>query len=206
MADQLNDIVVTWLENYENYEPAFNLYFASNTQASQFLDTKVLWLAQALETLHRRSSEETEMPEQEFSDLSKSVMQNCASERRDWLALKLRNANELSLRRRLSKLIEPFEDWFGDKRERRFFVNTICDTRNYLTHFDEEATKARAREPRELFDLYRKMAALFELHLLRLVGFDEGAIDRMISNSSDLKGRLSLRLTRSSVEQEQLFP
>ena len=206
VAGHLNHIVVKWFENYENYEPAFNLYFASITQTSQFLDTKVLWLAQALEILHRRTSDEREMPEQEFSDLSQSVMQTCAPERRDWLGARLRYANELSLRRRLNKLIKPFEHLLGDRRERRFLVNTICDTRNYLTHFDEKTTKDRARDPRELFDLYRKMAGLFELHLLRLTGFDEGSIDRIIRNNSDLKGRLGLQLTRNSVEQEQLFP
>ena len=145
VIDQLDDIVVKWFENYEHYEPAFNLYFASITQASQFLDTKVLWLAQALETLHRRSSQEREMPDEEFSDLLQSMMQGCAPERRDLLGPRLRYANELSLRRRLNRLIEPFEHLLGDGRERRFLVNTICDTRNYLTHFDERDTKDRAR-------------------------------------------------------------
>ena len=58
-----------WFENYETFEPAFNLYFALRTQPSQFLDTKILWLTQALETLHRRSSDETEMSEEEFASL-----------------------------------------------------------------------------------------------------------------------------------------
>ena len=39
-ASQLDNMMGKWFENYEIFEPAFNLYFASRTQPSQFLDTK----------------------------------------------------------------------------------------------------------------------------------------------------------------------
>ena len=163
VACQLNDIMTKWFESYEIFEPAFNLYFASSTQASQFLDTKVLWLAQALETLHRRSSDDTEMSEEDFSSLRESVILSCEADRRKWLEQKLRYANKLTLRRRLIKLLEPFKRWFGTSKERRSFVAMAYDTRNYLTHYDEDTTKKRATEPSELFELYGKLEALFDL-------------------------------------------
>ena len=32
-------MIAKWLEDYETFEPAFNLYFASKTEPSQFLRT-----------------------------------------------------------------------------------------------------------------------------------------------------------------------
>ena len=60
VAKQCEPMIVAWIESHERFEPAFNLYFAMKAQPSQFLDVKILWLCQALETLHRRSSEVTE--------------------------------------------------------------------------------------------------------------------------------------------------
>ena len=192
VASELDNIMRMWFENYELLEPAFNLYFASRTQPSQFLDTKILWLTQALETLHRRRSDETEMSEEEFASLRKSVMKSCPPSRRQWLSHRLLYANELSFRHRIQRLLEPLEQWFGDGAERGAFVNRICDTRNYLTHYDETTTKDRATGSDELFELYGKLEALFQLHLLRLVGLDNTSIDSIVHENRGLRRRLGL--------------
>ena len=137
VASNLEEIMGRWFESYESFESAFNLYFATRAQPSQFLDAKILWLTQALETLHRRSSEETEMPDEEFWDLSDSLTQACPPNRREWLKARLRHDNKLSFRNRIRRLLEPVGRWFGDERERRALVKIISDTRNYLTHYDE---------------------------------------------------------------------
>ena len=190
VASQLDNMMGKWFENYEIFEPAFNLYFASRTQPSQFLDTKLLWLTQALETLHRRSSNETEMPEEEFASLRESVMQSCLQSRRQWLNDRLHYANELSFRHRIERLLEPVRRWFGDHRKRRAFVSRVCDTRNYLTHYDEATTGNRATGSDEMFELYGKLEALFQLHLLSLIGLDAQAIDSIIQGNRGLRRRL----------------
>ncbi len=190
VAIQLDNMMGKWFENYETFEPAFNLYFALRAQPSQFLDTKILWLCQALETVHRRSSGETEMQEEEFASLRKSVMQNCPPNRRQWLGLRLRN--ELSFRNRINRLLDPFNRWFGDEDKREAFVNVVCDTRNYLTHYDDVTTKDRASGPDEMFGLYEKLEALFQLHLLSQLGFDDLSIDSIIQGNRRLRRRLEV--------------
>lgn len=191
VTDRASEMVVKWFENYEVFDPALNLYFASRTQTAVFLDTKVLWLAQALETFHRKSSQETEMSEDEFRNLIDLVIESCPDDKRDWVHDSLRYANELRFRRRLRRLIEPFRQWFGvNSREREAFINTVCDTRNYLTHYEEATTKNRAAEPEELFVLHEKMEALFQLHLLMLIGLDEPSIDSLIQNNSRIRRKL----------------
>ena len=190
VAIQLDNIMGKWFENYETFEPAFNLYFALRAQPSQFLDTKILWLCQALETFHRRSSDETEMSEEEFASLRKLVMQNCPPNRKQWLGPRLRN--ELSFRDRIKRLLGPLNRWFGDVEKREAFVKIVCDTRNYLTHYDEATTKNRAIGSDEQFELYEKLEALFQLHLLGQLGFDDLLIDSIIQGNRRLRRRLGI--------------
>ena len=195
VASQFDVMIAKWFEDYETFEPAFNLYFSLRAEPSQFMETKILRLTQALETLHRRSSDETEMEEGEFTLLKESILQSCPQDRREWLNARLQYANELSLRNRLRALIEPFERWFGDRGKSRPFVNMACDTRNYLTHYDEATTMDRATPPDEKFDLYKKLEALFQLHLLSLIGIDESTIDSIVQENQGLRRALDVQAT-----------
>ena len=192
VADQLNGMMTRWFEGYETFEPAFNLYFASRTQSAVSPDTKVLWLTQAMEALHRKNSQATEMSESEFRNLLDLIGQSCPDDRRDWVLDNLRYANEPRFRRRVRELVEPFKRWFGtSNKERRDFINKVCDTRNYLTHYDEKTTRNRATDPEELFDLHEKMEALFQFHLLKLIGIDESSIDPLVQENARFRRRLS---------------
>ena len=192
VANNLGVMLTNWFESHEIFEPAFNLYFASKMHHSQFLNTKVLWLTQALETLHRRSSSEKRLLEGEFASLCDSLMENCPQNRRLWLSDALRYANEISLRQRMKRLLDPFERWFGDRDKRKAFVSTACDTRNYYTHYDETNTENRAKEANELFELYGKLEALFQLHLLKLIGLDDPAIDSIVQENRVLRRKLGV--------------
>ena len=191
VAGQLEDMINLWLQNYEALEPAFNLYFLSTTQTNLFLETKVLFLAQALETLHRRNSDETDMPVNEFEERIAGIVQGVAQNLQVWLGEKLRYANELGFRRRLVRLVEPLERWFGTDAERRLFIGTMYATRNYLTHYEERGNRQRAVDPYELLTLLMKMEALFQLHLLSLVGLGDDAVDGIIERSPRLHRKIS---------------
>ena len=192
VASELSSMMIKWFECHDTFKPAFNLYFASKAQPSQFLEAKVLWLTQALETLHRRSSSEKRSPEEEFDSLYHSLLENCPMNRRAWLKEELRYANELSLRQRIKRLLIPFENWFGVRKRREAFVNTVCDTRNYFTHYDETNTKDRAITGHELFELHGKLEALFQLHLLKLIGLDDSAIDSIVKGNRVLRRKLGV--------------
>ena len=80
----------------------------------------------------------------------------------------------------------PIDSWFGNSSTRDALVNTICDTRNYLTHYDEATTGDRAKGPQELHELYKQLEALFQLHLLGLLGIDGPAIDSIRSQTIEV--------------------
>ena len=190
VAEQLDEMMVKWFEAYASLKPALDLYFASRTQTSLFLDTKILLLAQALETLHRRTTQETEMPEEEFTNLLEVVTRSCPETRREWVSGRLRYANELTFRHRIQRLLEPFGHYFGEGRVRTDFINQVCDTRNYLTHYDEKSTKNRASQPKELFTIHGRLEALFLLHLLRMIGLDASTIGSLVQSNDGLRRKL----------------
>ena len=65
---QIDDVLNKWLECYQvaEFEPSLNLYSAVLSQPDIYWAAKFLFLAQSLEVLHRRISDETSMPEEEF--------------------------------------------------------------------------------------------------------------------------------------------
>lgn len=199
VADQFEEILTKWIENYEIYEPAFNLYFVSVFGGQKYLEGKFLSLAQGIETLHRRSSQEMEMPEEEFIKIKKSVLEVTPSEKQEWLAVRLKYANELSLQKRIKQMIKPFKDLFGNGRERGSFIRKVVDTRNYLTHYDSGIeTKAASRE--SLRDLCMKLEALFQLHFLRLIGMDSESIKSIANKNPTLRHKLGLEYQTPSEE------
>ena len=198
VADQLEEILTKWVQNYEVSEPAFNLYFATISGGQKYLDGKFLSLTQGIETLHRRNFQETQMPEDKFRNLIDTILNAVPDDgQRQWIDEKLKYANELSLRKRIQRMIEPFKDLFGKARKRSSFISKIVVTRNYLTHYDirleSEATQGQA-----LWKLYRKLEALFQLHFLQFIEMDIESIKSIAKKNKDLRNKLGLEDQDSS--------
>ena len=192
VADQREEILTKWIKNYDISEPSFNLYFATMSGGQKYVDGKFLSLAQGIETLHRRNSQETQMPEAEFSNLKDKILKAVPdSKEKKWIKEKLRYANELSLRKRMRQMIEPFKDLFGNSKKRNSFIGKVVDTRNYLTHYDS-SLENKADSGEDLGKLYTKLEALFQLHFLRLIGIDDNTIKSMVNENYALRNKLGL--------------
>ena len=180
VAANVDDIITCWLALYDSIGPALNLYFATKAGAHKFLESRFLSLAQALETLHRRTSDETVMPPKTYAEVVDAVVGACPAEHADWLKQKLTYGNEISLSRRIKVLLRRFPKQFGSKSERARLAQMIADTRNYLTHFDEALSEKAARK-RKLWVLCLKMEALLQLHLLATLHFSDEQISAICS-------------------------
>lgn len=200
VADQLEEILTKWLENYEISKPAFNLYFAYRSGGHKYLEGKFLSLAHGIEVLHRRRSEEKQMPEEKFSELVGNILEVIRdSEQRRWIEEKLKYANELSLRKRIKQMIKPFKDLFGNSKKRNSFIGKVVDTRNYLTHYDS-SLENKAASVEDLWKLCLKLEALFQLHFLRLIGIDDNAIKSMVNKSFALRDKIGIEYQNPSEE------
>ena len=182
-------ILNNWLQIYEKIEPALNLYFGVTTGGLRYLDAKVLALAQGLEIYHRRTSDETRIGNADFEKLREALETQCPEEHKNWLSERLNYGNELSLRQRIKRIIEPFNEFMGDEDQRDTLIRNIVDTRNYLTHYDK-SLESRAANGEELLRLYYKMEAIFQLCLLQEVGFTQPEIKSVLEKSYKLRETL----------------
>lgn len=182
-------VLNNWLNAYEYLYPAFNLYFSTKTGAQKYLEGKFLALAQGLETYHRRTSSETLMEPKSFETVVEKILCVCPEEYVDWLQGRLMHGNEINLGKRLKRIIEPFKKHLGTSAERNKMLKKIVDTRNYLTHYNENLKDAAAKEG-DLWILCEKMESIFNLHFLKVIGFTEEEIDRVVKNSFSLKQKL----------------
>lgn len=189
IAKDLERILNNWLANYTTSEPAFNLYFTAKAGAQKYIDGRFLSLAQGIETLHRRNSTKTLMPENEFKQMLQIISKNCPGEKKHWLNDRIAYGNELSLRQRLTEMLEPFQNLYGTETERRAFIGKVVDTRNYLTHYDERLSN-KATTGIEFWQLCMKLEVLFQLHFLRLMGLTNDTINTLVNDNHSIKWKL----------------
>ena len=188
----VESLINKWIENYEQIAPALDLYFLAKTGTLPTLNMRFLALAQALEAFHRNTSAEMHMDKAECKEICKKMIEACPEEHRDWFRPKLQRANELTLKNRIEKLIEPFDCFIDNERKPRL-INSIKDTRNYLTHPDSDSDlESRAAKGEDLILLCLKMNALFRLQFLKLIGFNEQEINDIVDKCTRLKGECNL--------------
>ncbi|MCQ8183649.1 hypothetical protein NP603_21255 [Methylomonas sp. SURF-1] len=189
----LNDAerkINNWLEAYAIIDPALSLYFSTKVGAHKYLESKFLALAQGLETYNRKMSNATLMDEESYSNIVENLMEKCPEEKKDWLKGRLLHGNELSLSQRIKRIIEPFKKLLGASAERNKLIRSIVNTRNYLTHYDEKLKKD-AVTGEELWFLCVKMEAIFQLHLLQVLGFTNEEVNSVFNRSYELQKKLS---------------
>ena len=187
---QFESIINKWIENYEQISPALDLFFLTKTGTLPTWNVQFLTLVQSLEAFHRRISDDTYMPKDEFEEIRKKLIKQIPKEHRNWFGSKLQYDNELTLKNRMQRLTDPFEKYMsGEKRSQ--MIDRIVKTRNYLTHYDSDSERQAAKGEVLKF-LCRKMNALFRLHFLKLIGFDEQEIDAIVDKCSGLKGECNL--------------
>lgn len=185
-------IVNNWFDAYDEIDPALNLYFSTKTGGHKYLDSKFLALAQGLETYHRRTSNEKLMNEAVFNELTENLIKQCPEENQKWLSERLQYGNQVGLCRRIKSIIEPFKEFFGNSNQRNELIGSIVDTRNYLTHYDK-SLESKAASGKNLLFLCLKMEAIFQLHLLQVLGFTQTEVKSVYDNSHKLQQKLNCR-------------
>ena len=197
IKDRFNEIIDKWLGAYESISPSLNLYFSTKTGAQKYVEGQFLALAQALETYHRRASDETYVTKEEFKALLNEIKSKCPEKHKDWLAGRLDNGNEISLRNRLNRIVESFKSIIGTDDEVELIIKLIVDTRNYLTHYNPKLEK-KAASGQNLWNLCQKMEAILQLHLLKELGFNDVEISSVLNNSYKFKNKLQQTVLSNS--------
>lgn len=191
-ADRFQTMVRRWLEKHETLRPVFELYFGLIHNDRLYVENRFLSLAQALETLHRRTQPGTELPPDGHADRMTEVLAACPAAYRSWLDRKLRFSNELTLADRLRELIKPFGNWFGARKARSTFIEKTVETRNYLTHHTRMEDR-QVFSDEKLFPASEKLRALLLLHMLGEIGIEHADLKEIVSANRKLSSILNLR-------------
>lgn len=190
IRDNAAVVINKWLGAYETVSPALNLYFSARTGAHRFVDSRFLALAQAAETLHRRTSDDTVMDRTVFETLVDGLLKLCPDAHKEWLRNRLTYGNEPSLANRLKKVIQPFEDLLGTADDRARLVRSAVDTRNYLTHYDPKLA-ARAAKNDDLYDLSQTLEGILQLRFFREIGFTDMQLRQIVAGNDALCAKLA---------------
>ena len=130
------------------------------------------------------------MDENEFKEIRKILVNKCPKKERSWFADKLNHANELTLRNRFERMTDPFSKFMGGDNKAQL-IDKIVKTRNYLTHYSSDLESEAARGEVLQF-LCSKMNALFRLHFLKLIGFDDQEIEEVVDKCPYFKRECNL--------------
>ena len=129
------------------------------------------------------------MPPEKYEALVSELLDKCPEEKKDWLVGRLSFGNEINLRNRLTNVIQPFRDEIGNGKVCRKIINKIIDTRNYLTHYNEDLIE-KAADGDELFYLCWKLEAIFQMQLMKIIGFSDEQIAQIAKENKQLKFKL----------------
>lgn len=167
--------ITTWLEKYDDLSPIFNLFFGDMYRPSGYIDRKFLGLVQAIESYHRRTSSNIEIPEDAHKERIKSIISSVPREYITWLENKLCYSNEPSLRVRLKEIYDKNDVILKKFIKKKEFVNLSVNTRNYLTHYDKslENSTASSNKLVQLVEIYK---TLLLICMLREIDFSEKEI------------------------------
>jgi hypothetical protein len=165
-----------WFEKADVLKPICGLYFGILNNPFQYLENQFLSLVQAAEAFHRRIYAGRYLPDSEYKDLVYTPLVNAipdvSQDFRKSLMDRLWYGNEYSLRTRLGELLdkcgEIVPQLLGNRKE---FINKVLDTRNYLTHYDQELYKRAARGT-GVVSLTKKLRILLEVCLVIQTGLD----------------------------------
>ena len=199
IRDNAEGMINKWIESYEDYRNAFDLYFLAQLKPQLSLEVKFLTLAQGLEVYHRRMSSDDAPEMDEIKLKYKELVQGLIEQYPDgkdkkWLEGKLEHLNDVTLGKRIKELINPFKEIFGNSKQRGKLARKILVTRNYLTHYDPES-EPEAAKGADLHVICLKMELLFELHFLKLTGFAPEKIQSIADKCPKLRWKRSVNLS-----------
>lgn len=184
LSASFDSILKRWFECHERLEPVLDLYFTVLFGRAGTIDSQFLFLAQALEVYHARSTQfgSTELPSEAHKERVKSICQTVPSEHVAWLKEKLAFANQKTLAKRVQETLdlhrseaEQLTKGIDD------FATKVRYTRNYLTHYGEQTLQSgKVAEGNELMRITYALRGLLHVYLLKEMGIQGRAIDRII--------------------------
>ena len=184
LEKQFENVLLCWFDDYDRYKPAYDLYFSTKFVADNLIESKFLSIVQCIEALHRKAFQETEMSSDEHERIINAMLETVPTKRQEFFKTKLKYSNGLTLRKGLKKLFGNFESLYGTNIVTKDQIDKIVRIRNDLTHLCESPSAKGVAAIEELVQLQQKLEALFQLHLLKIIGLDSNVIEKIANDGN----------------------
>ncbi len=206
VKNNLRKILSNWIRKAEKLHLIRDLYLAGLHQSEEFLTSKFLLFAQAVEVYHRVFREEGYIDEASYK---KHVLENLrsalpvdapikmkAKHKQKWRDFrssfegKLGHLYQYSLSKRLKLLAKEFGkaiDHFIPNA--KGMMQEIAEYRNYFTHFGDDRIK-NALEADKLLKYTEVLKLMLELCFLKEMGIDGDELYRLVSRNLDYQFKI----------------
>ncbi len=194
ISDKFEYFLKNWFENLGLFEPVYDLYFATLHNPHMYIGNKFLNLVQAIETFHRYRYGGKYLSDEEYkliyNTLINAIPKGAQKELKERLEEYISYGNEFSLRKRMKKIIDIYQDLLNFFIEdRKSFIEKVVNTRNYLTHHSEDL-KERAVKGEDLYYLTQKLKICLETCLLNEMGFSLKNIRHLFTENLNYQAEL----------------
>jgi len=144
--------VENWFVKAEKILPIVELYFGLFYLPSMYIGLEFLILTQVLEAYHRRMYAGEYMDTETYKEavyplLIKAIPSDLHKDHKESLKSRMQYGYDFSLRKRLNQIVttvlEPYQTIVEPLiRDKKSFISSLVDTRNYLTHYNTFANYA----------------------------------------------------------------
>lgn len=175
-------ILGEWFNLQPKIREVISLVLASR-YVRGYLTTEFLNVIQALESMHRRLFGGTYCPDNEYVKIEKALIdalpRTINKDLRQRLKSSYQYANEFNLRKRLAGLVDSLAPATQARiaSDRKAFFDKVINTRNYLTHLNEESRVisylADEDDLQEISFATRILTALATVTLAKAIGINE---------------------------------
>jgi hypothetical protein len=174
-----------WVEKSKILAPINNIFFSIRNNPNIFLEMQFINITQALETYHRRTKGGKYLEDEEFNRIYNILVDAIPTGvdqafKNSLITGRLKYANEYSMRKRFQLIIfELYDNYlaniFPNRRELATYIDKICDTRNYLTHYASEL-EPNIFNTIEMFMAVQRLLFIIEIYLLKEIEMDDDII------------------------------
>ncbi len=179
IKDDFSSLIKNWYKRNQEIKPVFSLMLYSFKDKLKFSEDKFMDIVRAVETFHRRTTNCTKMPKEEFESMVQRIYSKVDPKDKQWLVKQ--NAftyqNEFSLKNRLLDLFARYpSSYLEDKTPniKRFCVQVV-DSRNYYTHYNADK-ESNALKGKELFELNQNLKALLITCICKDIGLNDSLL------------------------------
>ena len=181
ISDKIEKVMSLWFSKSQTLRSVYDLFFGTFYNPGMYLQFHFLSLTQAIESYHRVTKGGKYLSDESWQPFRKSLADQIPVEldsgHRESLKSRIKYGNEYSLRKRLGELLCTIDEkslsvLFPSKN---FLTGTVVDTRNYLTHYDDEL-KDSSLKGADLYWANQRLRIFLTLLLLKEIEIDENVI------------------------------